>query len=263
MNTLRALRIAASPRRGSSWPVVVETAEGAFLVKLRGAAQGTAALVAEIVVAELADALALGVPRRALVLLDDDVANEDRDQELRDLIRASQGANLGFRFLDGAREIRPDEVAAAPEDFAARVLWLDALVLNSDRTPRNPNVLIAEGRPWLIDHGAALPFQYDWTAVTEDSPRRSGYPIESHLFAAHARALAAWDERLAARLSRERLDDAVGQVPDDFLAPLVTGGRADRLSRRRRAYSAFLWKRLKPPRPFVPSSAPSADGPPQ
>jgi hypothetical protein len=34
---------------------------------------------------------------------------------------------------------------------------------------------------------------------------------------------------------------------------------ADRLERRRRAYHAFLWKRLKPPRPFLPALA--ANGP--
>jgi hypothetical protein len=45
-------------------------------------------------------------------------------------------------------------------------------------------------------------------------------------------------------------------VPDDFLAPLLSRAPdADRLRRRRRAYHAFLWKRLKPPRPFVPALA--------
>jgi len=231
---------------------VAETEEGRFLVKLRGAAQGTAALVAEVLVAELADALGLAVPRRALLHLDADVENPDRDQELGDLLRASQGLNLGFRFLAGAREIGLEEVAAAADTLAVPVLWLDALVMNPDRTPRNPNVLVAEGRPWLIDHGAALPFQYAWSAVTEDSPRTTPYALDRHLFAARARRLAEWDERLAGRLTREVVDDAIAQVPDDFLIPLL--GRPpdpERLRRRRAAYQAFLWKRLKAPRPFV------------
>ena len=109
MNAVRARRIVSSHKRGSSWPVVAETEEGRFLVKLRGAAQGTAALVAEVIVAELADALGLAVPRRALLHLDADVENADRDQELGDLLRASQGLNLGFRFLEGARVIGRDE----------------------------------------------------------------------------------------------------------------------------------------------------------
>jgi len=252
VNAVRARRIVSSHKRGSSWPIVAETEEGRFLVKLRGAAQGTAALVAEVIVAELADALGLAVPRRALLHLDGDVENADRDQELGDLLRASQGLNLGFRFLEGARVIGIEEAAVSRDDLACPLLWLDALVMNPDRTPANPNVLVAEGRSWLIDHGAALPFQYSWGTVTEDSPRSEAYSIDRHLFAARADRLRDWDERLATRLTREVLDNAIAQVPDDFLVPLL--GRppdAERLQRRRAAYQAFLWKRLKAPRPFV------------
>jgi hypothetical protein len=252
VNAVRARRIVSSHKRGSSWPIVAETEEGRFLVKLRGAAQGTAALVAEVIVAELADALGLAVPRRALLHLDGDVENADRDQELGDLLRASQGLNLGFRFLEGARVIGIEEAAVSRDDLACPLLWLDALVMNPDRTPANPNVLVAEGRSWLIDHGAALPFQYSWGTVTEDSPRSEAYSIDRHLFAARADRLRDWDERLATRLTREVLDNAIAQVPDDFLVPLL--GRppgAERLRRRRAAYQAFLWKRLKAPRPFV------------
>jgi hypothetical protein len=252
VNALRARRIVSSHKLGSSWPVVAETEEGRFLVKLRGAAQGTAALVAEVIVAELADALGLAVPRRALLHLDPDVECADRDQELGDLLRASEGLNLGFRFLEGAREMAPEDAAATSDDLACPVLWLDALVMNPDRTPRNPNVLVAEGRSWLIDHGAALPFQYAWNAVTEDSPRSAAYPLERHLFATRAHRLGHWDERLAARLPREVVDEAIARVPDDFLAPLLGGAPdPDRLRRRRTAYHTFLWKRLKAPRPFV------------
>ncbi|HET6899839.1 MAG TPA: HipA family kinase [Vicinamibacteria bacterium] len=252
MNAVRARRIVSSHKRGSSWPVVAETEEGRFLVKLRGAAQGTAPLVAEVIVSALADALGLAVPRRTLLHLDADVENADRDQELGDLLRASQGLNLGFRFLEGARVIGLEEAAALPDERACPTLWLDALVMNPDRTPENPNLLVAEGRSWLIDHGAALPFQYSWGTVTEESARSAAYALDRHLFAARADRLDDWDERLAGRLPREVLDEAIAQVPDDFLIPLF--GRppdAERLRRRRAAYQAFLWKRLKAPRPFV------------
>jgi hypothetical protein len=192
------------------------------------------------------------VPRRALLHLDADVENADRDQELGDLLRASQGLNLGFRFLEGARVIGPAEAAALPDERACPILWLDALVMNPDRTPENPNLLFAEGRSWLIDHGAALPFQYSWGTVTEASPRSAAYPVERHLFAARADRLDDWDERLAGRLTREVVDEAIAQVPDDFLTPLlVRPPDAERRRRRRAAYHAFLWKRLKAPRPFV------------
>jgi hypothetical protein len=253
----RALRVISGHRRGSSRPVVVETEAGPFLVKLRGAAHGTAALVAEIVVAELAEALGLRVAPRTGIVLDPGVPSDDPDQELReDLLDASHGLNLGFPYLDGAREVTAEQVAATSDEAAVPVLWLDALVMNPDRTPENPNILVWNGEPCLIDHGAALPFQYRWSAVNEDMPRRRDYPIERHLFGARAARLAEWDERLAARLPREVIERAVAQVPDDFLRPLLARGTgADKLARRRAAYLAFLWKRLKPPRPFLPGAA--------
>jgi hypothetical protein len=49
------------------------------------------------------------------------------------------------------------------------------------------------------------------------------------------------------------LEEAIAQVPDDFLIPLLDRAPdAERLRPRRAAYQAFLWKRLKAPRPFVP-----------
>jgi hypothetical protein len=247
----RARRVLSAQRRGSSWPVVVETDAGRFLTKLRGAAQGTPPLVAEILVAALAEALGLRVPERALVAFDETLESLDRHEELLQLLAASRGLNLGFRWLEGAREIRPDEAAAVGDPLACAVLWLDALVLNRDRTARNPNVVAWKSELWLVDHGAALPFQYRWSVVTEASPRTTAYPLAAHLFGDRAPRLPLWDGALAARLPRPVLEGAAAEVPEDFLRPLARGGGADAILRRRRAYEAFLWKRLKEPRPFV------------
>jgi hypothetical protein len=240
-------RVLARLRDGSSSPVVVETPGGRFVAKLRGAAQGSTALVAEVIVAELAERLGLPVPERALIELAHAVPTEDRNDELADLLAASVGQNLGFRWLEGARVLTAREATQLDDDFALRVLWLDALVMNPDRTPGNPNILISKGQPWLIDHGAALTFQHDWRRVDEQSPRA---PAEhsAHLFAARRHLLAAWDDVLSAALTRDALTAAVERVPDDFLdaRPAEWGP-----VRARAAYAAFLWKRLKAPRAFL------------
>ena len=228
---MRAVRIVSGHRRGSSRPVVAETDAGLFMVKLRGAAHGTAALVAEIVVAEIAEALGLRVPSRTLVQFDPGIPSDDPDQELRARTCSTRatGSTSGSPSWTAAREIRPDEVEAAPDVLALPVLWLDALVMNPDRTPGNPNILMWRGDPWLIDHGASLPFQYRWSAVNEDAPRRDDYPLARHLFGGRGDRLTEWDERLASRLPREVLQHAVAAVPDDFLRPLLTDGAgADR-----------------------------------
>src|SRR4029453_6187900 len=52
-------------RSGSSSPVVVESAAGLFVARLRGAGQGVLALISEIT--EIAERLGLAVPERALI----------------------------------------------------------------------------------------------------------------------------------------------------------------------------------------------------
>lgn len=246
-----AERVLLRLRGGSSSPVVVATSGGQFVAKLRGAGHGVAALVAEIVVAELAETLGLPVPERALIELDADVPSDDRNDELADLLRASVGTNLGFRRLDGAREPRPAELAALDEEFVARVLWLDGLVQNPDRTTQNPNILIWKQRPWLVDHGSALMFHHDWPSLSEESPRQTT-DFTRHVFVERLGLVARFDAQLAKLLSREALDAAVAAVPDEFLLAV---GPETRSSRNRAAYQAFLWKRLKTPRPFVPALA--------
>ena len=74
----------------------------------------------------------------------------------RSWLAASVGANLGVDFLPGALPFTPAAASAMDPDPAAQIVWLDALVMNVDRTPRNPNLLAWHGRVWLIDHGAAF-----------------------------------------------------------------------------------------------------------
>jgi hypothetical protein len=257
MQTFRAKRVLSRERRGSSCPVVIETDQGSRLfTKLRGAAQGTSALVAEIIVAALAEAIGLRVPARSLVLIDDQMTSEDHNDELADLLVRSQGYNLGFQLLEGAQDFRPAHLDRISSDAASRIVWLDGLVMNPDRTAKNPNLMMLRNEPWLIDHGATLGFQHNWASVTEDSPRRLTSSLRTNVLLERATELAELDEVLAQELSREVLRAAVGEVPDDFLEPLLSrAATCEALARRREAYVAFLWKRLKPPRPFVQAAS--------
>jgi hypothetical protein len=208
-------------------------------VKLRGAAQGISALIAEMIVAELAEHLQLNVPARALIHVPAQVSSLDVNDELRDLLNASVGLNVGFAMLESARNLTRQEYERVPLDVAASVLWLDMLVQNLDRSPANPNIMVRRGAYWLIDHGAALPFHHDWAAVHEASPHRA-YDLTRHVFGWTAPVLASAHELLAPRMTREALHVAVAAVPDEFLS--ATGVDVER---RRAMYAAFLWKRLR------------------
>jgi hypothetical protein len=229
--------------------VLIETDAGVFYTKLRGAGQAPASLVSEIIVGELADALELPVPARVLIDLPPAVRTDDRDDELVGLLHRSIGRNLGFQVLSNARSFRPVDVPQVDHELASKIVWLDGLVQNPDRTVQNPNLLWSHGQVWLIDHGACLGFQHSWPKVTEETPRASGWQLRGHLLRSRATRLSALDDALAARLRRGVLEAALEAVPDDFLSD--EGAEAKR--RRRAAYVAFLWKRLKFPRPFVPA----------
>lgn len=242
VKVLSARRVLSADLRGSSWPVLVDTDEGRRFVKLRGAGQGVAPLVAEMIVGSIAEAIGLRVPERVLVSIEPGIDSDNRRDELRDLLDRSVGLNLGFAYLDGATMFVPDDIARVSSDDAAAILWLDALVMNPDRTARNPNMMWWRDQLWLIDHGAALGFQYSWSDVTEYAPSRPFTPSAPHVLQSRVVDLDAWDDMLARRLTRETLADAVADVPADFLG--------ENAERRRAAYVAYLWKRLKAPRQF-------------
>lgn len=258
MRALHARRVLGADKRGSSWPVLVETEEDGErqFTKLRGAAQGTGALVAEVIVAELAESLGLRVPARALVHLPAEVASLDENDELADLLRSSAGGNLGFAYLEGASSFAPAaDAERVSEEEAAAILWLDGLVANPDRTARNPNLLWQGEALWLIDHGAALGFQYALPDVDAAAARRPYTLREPHLLQSRVPGVAAWDARFALRVTREAVARAVAEVPDEFLVPLVAANAAETLAARRAAYVDYLTRRLEPPRPFLVAAA--------
>lgn len=259
---LAAQQVLAADLRGSSWPVVVTTTDGIRFTKLRGAGQGVLPLIAEIIVASIAEAIGLRVPARCLVTIEPGIDSLNKRDELRDLLDRSAGLNLGFQYLGGARMVLPSDIGGVSDDDAAAIVWLDAFVMNPDRTARNTNLMFYRDDLWLIDHGAALAFQYAWSDVTESAPTRAFAPGDPHLLQSRVASIEQWDELFAHRLTRETLTDAVADVPDDFLVASGAPNDSAALSRRRAAYVAFLWKRLRSPRDFfVPLATVSTSRP--
>ena len=159
--TVIATRYVTPFREGGSMPGLIEADDdGLYVVKFRGAGQGEKALVAELICAGIARAIGLAVPDVVLVDLDPELARAEPDPEVQELIRASAGVNFGIDFLPGSLTFDPAADGPVDPSLAASIVWFDALVLNVDRTPRNPNLLVWHGRLRPIDHGAALYFHH-------------------------------------------------------------------------------------------------------
>jgi hypothetical protein len=243
---LRAERV-LSTFRGSSWPVLTLAGDRRVVLKLRGSAEGTRPLVAEVIVGALAEALGLSTPERYLVELPQGTPTDDPHEELGDLLARSTGLNLGLGYLEGFRNVTTADASRVPAQLAARIVWLDAFVQNPDRTAKNPNLMIRAGKVSLIDHGAALSFHHDWRSVTEQSPREPGRIVSEHLMQVSEAQLREADDALAPKLSRATFEAALAQVPDEWLS--LQGN--DSAERERAAYVAYLHKRLRAPRPFI------------
>ena len=212
-----ATRYVTPLREGGSLPAIMEADDlGTYVVKFRGAGQGRKALVAEVVTARLARACGLRVPDLVTVDLDPDLAAGEPDQEIQDLLRASGGRNLGVDFLPGAVDFDADAAAVGGE-LAGRIMWLDALVSNADRSWRNPNMLFWRDDLYLIDHGATLTYQHRWE--TADAAATRPYDVADHALLGCEPRIDDADDELAGKITDDLLRAAVAAVPDDWLEP--------------------------------------------
>jgi hypothetical protein len=231
LRTVTATRYVTPLREGGSLPGIVEADDdGLYVLKFRGAGQGPKALAAEIVAGELARGLGLPIPELVLIELDPALGNAEPDPEIQELIAASAGINLGVDFLPGSLPYNP----AQPPDaqLAADIVWLDSLVTNVDRTPRNPNLLRWHSTLYLIDHGAAL---YAFHAPDPLERARGTFPaIRDHVLLGEASSIAEADVRLV-----EKADPAAAAalVPPEWAAGAP--------------YAEFLAKRLDSPRDWA------------
>jgi hypothetical protein len=241
LRTVHATRYVTPFREGGSLPGLVEADDdGLYVVKFHGAAQGPKALVAEVIAGELGRSLGLAVPELVLVEIDPRLGGLDGDPWVGELLDRSPGTNAGVDFLPGALTFDRRADGPPDPDLAADVVWFDALVTNTDRSPRNPNILTWHGRLWLIDHGAALYIHHTWREP-EAHAQRPLATIAEHVLLPFAGSLDAAHDRLAALVTEELLRGLVALVPDAWLMPHpVIGGPED----QRQAYVRYLMTRV-------------------
>ena len=260
VSTVTAARYVTPLREGGSLPALVETDAGPFVVKFRGAGQGARALVAELVAGGIAQALGLPLPALAVVDLPDGFGRAEHDPEIQDILRGSQGPNVGLGFLPAAFAYDPAGMADLVDPaLASAIVWFDALTTNIDRTPRNPNLLMTAEGPertptlWLIDHGAALYVHHDWPAATPERARAPFAAIKDHVLLPLADDIAGADTRLAPLLTPDVLRGIVAAVPDALLMDAPPGREAPFATpdANRQAYLDLFAERLAAPRAWV------------
>ncbi|GAA2222645.1 HipA family kinase [Streptomyces indiaensis] len=264
LREVTATRYVEPLRSGGSVPGVVEADDlGTYVVKFTGSAQGRKALVAEVIVGELARALGLRFPELVLVHFDPAIADDEPHQEVRGLHAASAGVNLGMDYLPGARDLTPELARVFPVDplEAGRIVWLDALTVNVDRTVHSSNLMlwptlgVTPPSLWLIDHGAALVFHHRWDGSDGSDPAKA-YDFRHHALGHHAPDVRAADAELAPRVTEDLLRRILAEVPDAWLADEPGFATADEV---RAAYVAYLHARVRSSAAWLPTDFPSRE----
>lgn len=227
-------------REGGSLPALAEADDGfKYVVKFRGGGHGAKSIIAEFVGGELARAAGLKVPELVFLDIDEDFGRTEGDEEIQELLQASRGLNLGLHYLSGALTW---DVAVNKADSvtASRIVWLDSLLTNVDRTFRNTNMLLWNGELWLIDHGATLYFHHSWTGWEKTALSPFVYIKDHALLPAASRLLEA-DAVMKQRITPEVIDSVVDAIPEEWL---LQASEEIPLEEQRRVYRTFLKTRL-------------------
>ena len=247
IRTVNVSRYVTPLREGGSLPAIAEADDGFFyVIKFRGAGQGKKALIAELIGAEIARAVGLKVPEIVFAYLDEAFGRTEPDEEIQDLLRASVGLNLGLHYLSGSITFDP-AVSTIDPKLASKIVWLDCLLTNVDRTCRNTNMLIWYKELWLIDFGASLYFHHSWNNWKEQADKPF-FLVKDHVLLPFASELDAADKEFKEILTDELIEKIVALIPDDWLKDETFFETAND---QRQAYIEFLKTRIDHSANFV------------
>ncbi len=216
IRTVNVMRYVTPLREGGSLPAIAGADDDfLFVLKFRGAGQGIKALIAELIGGELARAIGLKIPEIVFANLDEAFGRTEPDEEIQDLLKASVGLNLALHYLSGAITFDPT-VTQLDATLASKIVWLDCLLTNVDRTPRNTNMLIWHKELWLIDHGAALYFHHSWHNWQE-AAKKPFVQVKDHVLLTRASELDAVNAELSKLITPELVQNIVNLIPDCWL----------------------------------------------
>ncbi len=247
LRSVAVTRYVTPLREGGSMPAIAEADDGfLYVIKFRGAGQGPRALIAELIGGEIARLLGLRVPELVFASLDEAFGRTEADEEIQDLLKFSVGLNLGLHYLSGAITFDPVVNKVDPL-LASKIVWLDCLLTNMDRTCRNTNMLIWHKELWLIDHGASLYFHHSWQNWEEQAVKPF-FLIKEHVLLSDASDLETADEEFRKILTSERIRAIVSLIPDEWLSDENTFKTKQEY---RDAYAVFLETRIANSEIFV------------
>lgn len=247
LRRVQVVRYVMPLREGGSLPALAEAEDGfSYVLKFRGAGQREKALIAELIGGELARKLGFKVPELVFADLDEAFGRSEGDEEIQDLLKGSQGLNLGVHFLSKALTFDPG-ASQVDEYLASKLVWFDAWITNVDRTYRNTNLLFWNRELWLIDHGASMIFQHSWE--NWENQVKSAFPmIKDHVLLPRATQLEMVNEEMKSLITEGMIEEVVEMIPSEWI---LASRDTDSAEEARNVYREFLWRRFLNSEVFV------------
>lgn len=216
IRTVNVVQYIKPLREGGSLPAIVKADDGfLYVLKFRGAGQGKKALIADFLGGELARAIGFKVPEMVFMNLDNSFSQTEPDEEIQDLLKFSVGLNLGVHFLSGAITYDP-LVSKVGSLKASKLVLLDSMISNIDRTAKNSNLLMWHSELWVIDHGASFYFHHNWDQwknhLTKTFPL-----IKDHVLLTQASELKIAAQDILGVLDTNTIGNIISSIPDDWL----------------------------------------------
>ena len=236
IRTVNVIQYIKPLREGGSLPAIVKADdELLYVLKFRGAGQGKKALIAEFIGGEIARAIGLKVPELVFMNLDDSFSKTEPDEEIQDLLKFSVGLNLGLHFLSGA--ITYDPLVSHIEALtASKIVLLDSIISNIDRTAKNTNLLHWHNELWVIDNGASLYFHHDWKNWKNHLTRTFPF-IKDHVLLQVATQLKEASKEIQHLINQDNILEIVSTIPEDWLISEIDTMTT---TEKREAYNEFL-----------------------
>lgn len=246
MRTVTVMRYILPMREGGSLPALAEADDDfKYVLKFRGAGHGVKMLISELLGGKIAQVLGLHIPELVFAHLDVDFGRTEADEEIQDLLKFSEGLNLGLHFLSGAIAFDPS-VKIDPL-LASKIVWLDAFITNIDRTFKNTNLLMWHQELWVIDNGASFYFHHSWQNF--DAAAKSPFKyVKDHVLLKQATMLQEADDDAKTVLNDEVFREIVSLIPLEWLQWQDTDMSPEEI---KEVYFNFMKTRLKNSEIFV------------
>lgn len=222
---LTAVKFYQELRSGSSLPLIISASDGnKYVAKLCGAGDGILANVVEWLASKLGTLLHLPVISPVFLAIPKTLDDASWDPEIRELLQKSIGVNLGLPYLENAETYSERAAHTVDENLKDEIFLYDLFLLNIDRNPANPNMIIHQGELRCLDYSSALMIR---SALTRENYREHVLlrhlkrhpfyrsPIMPYPFINKLRQVADSD-----------ISQIVSELPDEWLKPLQIAAAA-------------------------------------